>query len=57
MNIIWSDHFNDDVKYYFKKKKYKNIFDDINSVLYSKKYDERVPNDAQIAMLIANIIK
>lgn len=116
MNIIWSEHFNDDVKYYYKKKKYKKIFDDINSVLpeleegnflgdrleglklpegtaaykvriantsanvgksngfrllyyvaiedeiylltiYSKKDDERVPNDAQIAMLIANIIK
>lgn len=116
MNVIWSDRFNDDVRHYFKKKKYKKIFDDISSVIpeledgnligdrleglklpegtaaykvriantsanvgksngfrmiyyvaigdeiylltiYSKKDDERVPNDAQIAMLIANIIK
>lgn len=116
MNIVWSDHFDDDVKYYFRKKKFKRILEDINSVLtelengtlvgdrlegiqlpestaaykvrianssanvgksngfrllyyvaiedeiylltiYSKKDDERIPNDAQISMLIANVIK
>jgi len=33
MNVIWSDRFNSDVKYYFKKKNYRKIFDDIESVI------------------------
>ncbi|MBQ7199495.1 MAG: hypothetical protein IJS29_09550 [Selenomonadaceae bacterium] len=116
MTILWADKFADDIKYYYKKKKYLKIREDIKTVtdelekgnflgdrleglklpegtaaykvriantsanvgksngfrllyyvaiedeiylltIYSKKDDERVPNDAQIAMLIANIIK
>ncbi|MBR1645267.1 MAG: hypothetical protein IJ685_00675 [Selenomonadaceae bacterium] len=116
MVIKWSKNINDDVKYYVRKKKYKKILDDIDSVLpdllagnlvgdklegfnlpegaaiykvriantsanvgksngfrllyyvaiedtiylltiYSKKDDERIPNDAQIAMLVANTLE
>ena len=116
MNITWTDKFADDIKFYYKKKKYLKIRDDIKTVtdklengnlvgdklegiglpegtaaykvrianssanvgksngfrllyyvaieddiylltLYSKKDDERIPSDAQIAMLIANIIQ
>ncbi len=116
MTILWADKFADDIKYYYKKKKYLKIREDVKTVtdelekgnllgdrleglklpegtaaykvriantsanagksngfcllyyvaiedeiylltIYSKKDDERVPNDAQIAMLIANIIK
>ena len=116
MTILWADKFADDIKYYYKKKKYLKIREDIKTVtdelekgnflgdrleglklpegtaaykvriantsanvgksngfrllyyvaiedeiylltIYSKKDDERIPNDAQIAMLIANIIK
>ncbi len=32
MVIIWSKKINDDVKYYIRKKKYKKILDDIESV-------------------------
>lgn len=30
MEIIWSEHFESDVKYYFKKKRYTKILDDID---------------------------
>ena len=30
MEIIWSAHFKSDVKYYFKKKRYTKILDDID---------------------------
>jgi len=33
MKIIWSGRFTDDVKFYFNKKKYKKIFDDLEPVL------------------------
>ena len=32
MNVTATDHFNDDVTYYVKKKKYKKIYDDIDTV-------------------------
>ena len=32
MQIIWSAHFESDVKYYFKKKRYTKILDDIDKV-------------------------
>ena len=91
MNIERSKHFENDVKYYTKKKKLKKLLEDLRPVLieleqgnlvgdrlsgfnlpegaafykvriantsanYSKKDDERVPNDAQILMLVKNII-
>ena len=33
MVVKWSKNINDDVKYYVRKKKYKKILDDIDSVL------------------------
>ena len=116
MIIHWANKFADDIKYYYKKKKYLKIREDIKTVtdelekgnligdrleglklpegtaaykvriantsanvgksngfrllyyvaiedeiylltIYSKKDDERIPNDSQIAMIIANIIK
>ena len=33
MEIIWSSRFEADVKYYFKKKHYTKILDDINNAL------------------------
>ena len=33
MEIIWSAHFKSDVKYYFKKKRYTKILDDIDNVV------------------------
>ena len=33
MNIVWSKHFEDDVKYYLKKKKYNKIFFDIEPII------------------------
>ena len=116
MVIKWIEKFNEDVKYYIKKKKYKKILDDIESLfpdleagnflgdklagfnlpegsalykvriantsanvgksngfriiyyvaveekvyfltIYSKKDDERIPNDAQIAMLVNNVLE
>ena len=116
MVILWSKKINDDVKYYIRKKKYKKILDDIESIfpdllegnligdrlegfnlpegaalykvriantsanvgksngfrliyylatvekiylmtIYSKKDDERIPNDAQIAMLVNNVLE
>lgn len=116
MNIERSKHFESDVKYYVKKKKFKNLLEDLRPVLielekdnligdklagfnlpegaalykvriantsanvgksngfrliyylaieekiylltiYSKKDDERIPNDAQIAMLVGNVLE
>ena len=116
MNIIRSKNFEDDVKYYTKKKKFKKLIADLRPVLseleagnflgdklsgfnlpegtalykvriantsanvgksngfrliyyvaiadeiylmtiYSKKDDERIPNDAQIAMLVNNVLE
>lgn len=116
MKLIWSSHFTDYIKYYFKKKHYKKIFDDLEPVLlelennnllgdkledielekgtaaykvrvansstnsgklngfrliyyvvidkkiylltlYSKKDDNRIPNDKQISMMIKNVIE
>lgn len=115
MEIIWSAHFKSDVKYYFKKKRYTKILDDIDKVvdelkagnligdklegltipantsaykvrlpnssvnigksggfrllyyvelanniylltIYSKKDDNRIPTDAQIAELINSLL-
>ena len=33
MNIIWSDNFEDDIKFYVKKKKYTKILADIEPVI------------------------
>ena len=116
MVIKWIKKFDEDVKYYLKKKKYKKILDDIESLfpdleadnflgdklagfnlpegaalykvriantsanvgksngfrliyylaiedeiylltIYSKKDDERIPNDAQIALLVGNVLE
>ena len=116
MNITWSNKFLDDVKFYYKKKKFLKIRDDVKTVtdeleqgnligdklsgfnlpegaalykvriantsanvgksngfrliyylataekiylmtIYSKKDDERIPNDAQIAMLVNNVLE
>ena len=116
MVIQWSKRINDDVKYYVRRKKYRKILDDIESIfpdllagnlvgdrlegfnlpegavlykvriansstnvgksngfrliyyvaiadeiylltIYSKKDDERIPNDAQIAMIVANTLE
>ena len=51
MKIIWSSHFTDDIKYYFKKKHYKKIFDDLEPVLSEPE------NDKQISMMIKNVIE
>ncbi len=32
MKIFWADKFADDIKYYYKKKKYRKIRDDIKTV-------------------------
>lgn len=115
MQIIWSAHFESDVKYYFRKKRYTKILDDIDKVanklksgnfvgdklegltipantsaykvrlpnssinvgksggfrllyyvaiadeiyfltIYSKKDDNRIPTDAQIAELINTLL-
>lgn len=110
MEIIWSAHFKSDVKYYFKKKHYTKILDDIDKAadelkagnfigdklegltipanttaykvrlpnsstntgksggfrllyyvaiadeIYSKKDDNRIPSDAQIAELINSLL-
>lgn len=115
MEIIWSSRFESDVRYYFKKKHYKKILDDIDKVvdelkagnfvgdrleninlqgnsavykvrvantstksgksngfriiyylkveekiylvtIYSKKDDNRIPTDAQIAELINSLL-
>ena len=116
MNIIWSDYFMANVEFYQRKKKYKKIVADIDTVavklqagdlvgdklagfnlpegtalykvripntsanvgksngfrliyylatadeiylltIYSKKDDERIPNDAQIAMIVGNTLE
>ena len=116
MVIEWSKKILEDIKYYVRKRKFKKILDDINSILpdleagniigdklsgfnlpegaalykvriantsanvgksngfrliyylaigdeiylltiYSKKDDERSPNDAQIAMLVSNTLE
>lgn len=116
MVIEWSKKILEDIKYYVRKRKFKKILDDINSILpdleagniigdklsgfnlpegaalykvriantsanvgksngfrliyylaigdeiylltiYSKKDDERIPNDAQIAMLVNNVLE
>ena len=116
MNITWSSKFLNDIKFYYKKKKFLKIRDDVKSVtdeleqgnfigdklsgfnlpegaalykvriantsanvgksngfrliyylatvekiylmtIYSKKDDERIPNDAQIAMLVNNVLE
>lgn len=116
MNIVWSSKFLNDIKFYYKKKKFLKIRDDIKCVtdelekenligdklsgfnlpegaalykvriantsanvgksngfrliyylatvekiylltIYSKKDDERIPNDAQIAMLVSNTLE
>lgn len=116
MVIEWSKKILEDIKYYVRKRKFKKILDDINSILpdleagniigdklsgfnlpegaalykvriantsanvgksngfrliyylaigdeiylltiYSKKDDERIPNDAQIAMLVSNTLE
>ena len=116
MNIIWTDYFMANVEFYQRKKRYKKIVNDIDSVIvkleagnfvgdklsgfnlpegaalykvriantsanvgksngfrliyylatvekiylvtiYSKKDDERIPNDAQIAMLVNNVLE
>ena len=116
MNIIWSDYFMSNVEFYQRKKKYKKIVDDIDTLvvklqagnlvgdklagfnlpegtalykvripntsanvgksngfriiyylatadkiyfvtIYSKKDDERIPNDAQIAMIVGNTLE
>lgn len=116
MVIKWSEHFSNDVRYYVKKKKYKKILDDIESIIpsleagnlvgdklsgfnlpegaalykvriantsanvgksngfriiyylattdkiylltiYSKKDDERIPNDDQIAIIVGNVLE
>lgn len=116
MVVKWSKKFDEDIKYYFRKKKFRKIFDDINSILpdleagnfvgdklaefnlsegaalykvriantsanvgksngfriiyyvaiedkiylltiYSKKDDERIPNDEQIALIVGNILE
>lgn len=116
MIVNWSKKINDDVKFYYRKKKFKKILDDIESIIpdleagnlvgdklsgfnlpegaalykvriantsanvgksngfrliyylsigdeiylltiYSKKDDERIPNDAQIAMLVGNTLE
>ena len=116
MVIEWSKKILEDIKYYIRKKKFKKILDDINSILpeleagnlvgdklsgfnlpegaalykvriantsanvgksngfrliyylaiedeiylltiYSKKDDERIPNDAQIALLVSNTLE
>lgn len=33
MEIIWSSRFESDIKYYFRKKRYTKILDDINKVV------------------------
>lgn len=33
MQIIWSAHFESDIKYYFRKKRYTKILDDIDKVV------------------------
>lgn len=116
MDITWSDKFARDIVYYYKKKKYLKIRDDVKKVtnelengnlvgdklsgfdlpegtalykvriantsanvgksngfrliyylatadeiylltIYSKKDDERIPNDAQIAMIVGNTLE
>ena len=116
MLINWSKKILDNVKYYIKRKKYKNILDDIGTILpdlaagnlvgdklegiripentavykvriantsanvgksngfrliyylaiedeiylltiYSKKDDERIPNDEQIALIVSNTLE
>ena len=116
MVVKWSKKISDDVKFYVRKKKFKKILDDIESIIpdleagnlvgdklpgfnlpegaalykvriantsanvgksngfrliyylaiedeiylmtiYSKKDDERIPNDAQIAMLVSNVLE
>jgi len=43
MEIIWSQPFEADIKYYF-------------ITIYSKKDDNRIPSDAQIVELINNLL-
>jgi len=116
MVVKWSEHFSNDVRYYVRKKKYKKIFKDIESIMpylesgiligdklsgfnlpegaalykvriantsanvgksngfrliyylstadkiylltiYSKKDDERIPTDEQIALIVGNMLE